>query len=509
MFSATPAPQNAEPSTGAENANTQPSEANAARPKPDFHNFYNYLGTVDPRVAEGTIPRDAKVMISTPTNPDTAEIEALNILSLTDIDAEIRTDFIKAQSQPLKGLAQPECIECETDVLELAINDLLVEKKTAEVILDRTKLSKADLEIINEPQTGSLTEMAANLLRTAEESSEIKADAEITAPLSPIALNELSTLEKGFGNTGLEQEGGAKGLLAQYFTESTGQQGLANTTTNTAGALIAPLTNGAILTKNNIAPNNDLGDTSSQSAPLLPLDEIDIDAQNDFVATNETADKASSNDAEFLTTNKAQTSATTASAPVSPETITTSSILAATETSLTSNATDKTVKPALSNAISEQVANAIKSSTLASKISAQIAGQTSGTSDIIVRLDPADLGRVNISFTFESANSVTAQIVTDNAATLSVLRERSELLTAQLRQNGFENVTLNFDSANSGSGFEQNQDSNFAEEFGQDDRTSQQQRSTIFEANQEDDLKEEIPAKLQTLSANDTVDIKL
>ena len=72
--------------------------------------------------------------------------------------------------------------------------------------------------------------------------------------------------------------------------------------------------------------------------------------------------------------------------------------------------------------------------------------RTEKTGDIVVRLDPAELGKVNITFTFEKAGSVTAHVVADITSTTAILRDRADMLHAQLKQSGFENINLSFDT---------------------------------------------------------------
>ena len=72
--------------------------------------------------------------------------------------------------------------------------------------------------------------------------------------------------------------------------------------------------------------------------------------------------------------------------------------------------------------------------------------QAEKSGDIVIRLDPAELGKVNITFTFDKAGGVNAHVVADTASTAAILRDRADVLATQLKQSGFENVNLSFDT---------------------------------------------------------------
>lgn len=72
--------------------------------------------------------------------------------------------------------------------------------------------------------------------------------------------------------------------------------------------------------------------------------------------------------------------------------------------------------------------------------------QSEKSGDIVIRLDPAELGKVNITFTFDKAGGVNAHVVADTASTAAILRDRADVLATQLKQSGFENVNLSFDT---------------------------------------------------------------
>ncbi len=68
--------------------------------------------------------------------------------------------------------------------------------------------------------------------------------------------------------------------------------------------------------------------------------------------------------------------------------------------------------------------------------------------DIVVQLSPAELGRVQIRFSFDTGERVVANIVADNPETMVVLRQKSDMLFAQLKLGGFDNIDLNFEASN-------------------------------------------------------------
>ena len=76
---------------------------------------------------------------------------------------------------------------------------------------------------------------------------------------------------------------------------------------------------------------------------------------------------------------------------------------------------------------------------------------TDKSGDIVVRLDPAELGRININFTFDKGNTVHAHVIAETSSTAAILRERADVLNLQLKQAGFENINLSFDTASDSS----------------------------------------------------------
>ena len=80
---------------------------------------------------------------------------------------------------------------------------------------------------------------------------------------------------------------------------------------------------------------------------------------------------------------------------------------------------------------------------------------------VSVRLDPPEMGRVYIDYQFDSDKSVTAIVRTDLPEALAQLRENTTLLQNLLKDNGFENVNIDF--AQSGSDSEESASDNFQE----------------------------------------------
>lgn len=91
-------------------------------------------------------------------------------------------------------------------------------------------------------------------------------------------------------------------------------------------------------------------------------------------------------------------------------------------------------------------APAIVSHMAVQQVGEAIVRQSEKSGDIVIRLDPAELGKVNITFTFDKAGGVNAHVVADTASTAAVLRDRADILATQLKQSGFENINLSFDT---------------------------------------------------------------
>lgn len=65
---------------------------------------------------------------------------------------------------------------------------------------------------------------------------------------------------------------------------------------------------------------------------------------------------------------------------------------------------------------------------------------------LTLQLDPPEMGRVHIEFQFDTERGVTATIRSDLPETMAALKEKSDFFQQLLRENGFENVDLNFES---------------------------------------------------------------
>lgn len=76
---------------------------------------------------------------------------------------------------------------------------------------------------------------------------------------------------------------------------------------------------------------------------------------------------------------------------------------------------------------------------------------------VMVRLDPPEMGRVLIDFSFENDSQVNVVVKADNVDSHQLLRDRSEHFLQMLQDNGFENVNLSFEQE-SFDGFNQNPD---------------------------------------------------
>lgn len=77
-------------------------------------------------------------------------------------------------------------------------------------------------------------------------------------------------------------------------------------------------------------------------------------------------------------------------------------------------------------------------------------------SGVLMRLDPPEMGNVQINFQFDSERAVTAVIRSELADTSSFLRDRAEHLQQALKDSGFDSVSLSFEQ---GSQFNQQENS--------------------------------------------------
>lgn len=80
----------------------------------------------------------------------------------------------------------------------------------------------------------------------------------------------------------------------------------------------------------------------------------------------------------------------------------------------------------------------------ARQVFAAIRTEKSGSVDL--RLDPPDLGRVRIHFSFERTDAVTATVTADRGDTLDLMRRHAGDLARDLQRAGFEGVRLEFAS---------------------------------------------------------------
>lgn len=129
--------------------------------------------------------------------------------------------------------------------------------------------------------------------------------------------------------------------------------------------------------------------------------------------------------------------------------------------------------------------------------------------DIVLRLDPAELGRVEISFTFDKTKGVTANVVAETASTAAVLRERADILSAQLKQSGFENINLSFDTREDGQ-----PGKGFGAQFSDQHRTDQnaQQQTKFFDIighEEQGAATSAVNTPAVHVSNSDAIDIKL
>jgi len=102
------------------------------------------------------------------------------------------------------------------------------------------------------------------------------------------------------------------------------------------------------------------------------------------------------------------------------------------------------LEPAKPNAASQARFDAPEA---ARQIFASIRADKGGGVDL--RLDPPDLGRVRIQFTFERSDVVVATVSSERGETLDLMRRHSSDLARELQRAGFESVTLEFASGES------------------------------------------------------------
>ena len=119
---------------------------------------------------------------------------------------------------------------------------------------------------------------------------------------------------------------------------------------------------------------------------------------------------------------------------------------------------------------------------------------------VSVRLDPPEMGRVYIDYQFESDKSVTAIVRAELPEALTQLRENTSILQNLLKDNGFENVNIDF--AQSGSDSEESASDDF-----QEHRLSLNSESAVegFTASSSPTA----PPNLHRQYLNQSIDIKL
>ncbi len=67
---------------------------------------------------------------------------------------------------------------------------------------------------------------------------------------------------------------------------------------------------------------------------------------------------------------------------------------------------------------------------------------------VLVQLSPAELGRVQIQFRFDSNERITANIIAESAETGVLLKQKSDMLFSLLKQSGFNNIDLSLEAKN-------------------------------------------------------------
>ncbi|RYY43079.1 MAG: flagellar hook-length control protein FliK, partial [Sphingomonadales bacterium] len=84
----------------------------------------------------------------------------------------------------------------------------------------------------------------------------------------------------------------------------------------------------------------------------------------------------------------------------------------------------------------------------------------SGSGDVLViRLDPAELGKIEVRLRMDEARQLSAEVTADQPATLDLLRRDSDNLTRALNDAGFraDDQSLRFDSRGFGQSDQQTQ----------------------------------------------------
>ncbi len=127
----------------------------------------------------------------------------------------------------------------------------------------------------------------------------------------------------------------------------------------------------------------------------------------------------------------------------------------------------------------------------------QIANKTSAIGDntgnalkpILVQLSPAELGRVQIQFSFDANERIKANIIAESVETGLLLKQKSELLFSHLKLGGFNNIDLSFEAKNEnnfssfGSGASKNQNAKIeqhaTENYPEDEAQNEHQKTAL------------------------------
>lgn len=137
-------------------------------------------------------------------------------------------------------------------------------------------------------------------------------------------------------------------------------------------------------------------------------------------------------------------------------------------------------KLSLDNILHETVAGA-QNTKPSSSVTAQIAGAIRadrGGTNIEVRLEPPELGRVRIDLTVETADSVKAVLSADRGETLEHLRRHIGQLMHELKESGFSSIDLEFSEKKTDQ--LRRQASDMRESFGSAEEAGQEIRNIVY-----------------------------
>lgn len=130
---------------------------------------------------------------------------------------------------------------------------------------------------------------------------------------------------------------------------------------------------------------------------------------------------------------------------------------------LASNTADKAAPAPIASNHAAHVANTANGAEAARQIAASVETHHNGER-IEIRLDPPELGRVHIHFSFDKGDNVTAVISSERSDTLSLLRRHSDELARELSNAGFANIQFEFSSSGGRDDFTQQPQSGFGVE---------------------------------------------